>query len=96
MTDEKKPNVIGFKPDEKLLEVFLALVEDLKVTKSELAELALKKGLRAAVEEIRSERMALARETIAKEKEVEKRLKRKVTEIPFNLGRSPVVLVTAC
>lgn len=80
----KSKSVIGFKPEQNFGEEFNKLVEELGVTKGELAEQAVLRGLEAAVQDIAQKRKNTARR-------LEKRgLARRVLEMVRGTGFEPV------
>lgn len=62
----KTKSVIGFKADDDTLKKFNEIIDNLGVEKSELAELAHKRGLARAAEEIMERQMQKAQHRVAK------------------------------
>jgi hypothetical protein len=76
----KSDKVIGFRPEQDFYDLFIGLVEEMGIDKTELAERAVKKGLFEATEEIRKEKLAQHKQ------QVEKLRKPKIVIPSFNLA----------
>lgn len=68
--EKKADKMIGCRPAQSFYEAFMKVVEDIGVQQTDLAELAMKKGLQLAAEELRAAQIQEHKEKLRRLREV--------------------------